>query len=335
MERRLNLPEGMTEARHTAEGWSTKIALMEDEDGAFGRECPQPDCLNYFKLFRDEYGQARERRRLTCPACGHTGDDQSFFTPDQLRRIRAGQDQFLRAAAHEVISEFSRSMGNRTVRLGPGVSIRYTAHHNPAPSPHPLPTYDEMPTLRTYECPNGGHRAVIYDLLTACPYCGPETPPRAVFDDNLAAMSRRLDDAQSMSAEAKAGGEQTTVLEQALTRVISALQNLAKQIHAQADKEPASGNPWQNVDRLRGQWVKDFGRDPISGLDSETIRTLRLAFGRRHIIEHNGSVADERYVKETQDGIAGRRVRLTTEFVRGSHAAAQTLANSLEETAAR
>jgi hypothetical protein len=148
-------------------------------------------------------------------------------------------------------------------------------------------------------------------------------------------MSRRLDDADGMSAEAKAGGEQTTVFEQALTRVISALQNLAKQIHGQANKEPPSGNPWQNVDRLRSRWLEDFGRDPIADLDSETIRTLKLAFGRRHIIEHNGSVADERYVKETEDGIVGRRVRLTTAFVRDGHAAAQALADSLEKSAAR
>ncbi len=314
----------------TPDGWSSNISLATDADGAFGRQCP--DCRNYYKLFLDDYQLARDRRRLTCPACGHTGSDESFITTDQRRRLKAGTDQFLRAAAHAAMSEFLREMGGRTVRLGPNASLTYNTRPSPPPITTPLPSYVERETLRTFTCPNGGHRAVIYDLLAFCPYCGPDTPPRAVFDDNIAAMSRRLDDADAMPAEKVAAGEQTTAIEQSLGRVVSALQTLAKRLHARADKDEPKGNPWQNIDRLTELWVASFEADPLEGLPKETVQALRLGFARRHVLEHNGGVVDERYRRETGEGTVGRRVRFGSALVRQVTAAANQLADCLEAT---
>ncbi len=322
----------MSPLRKTAHGWEAQIGIITDADGGFGRQCP--DCGAYFKLFAAEYGHARRQHRLTCPACAFTTNDENFATADQRRRIKAGTEQFLQATVHEALADFSRGFADRTVRLGPNASIRYTAHHNPPPLASPLPTYLEQRTLRTFTCPNGGHRAVIHDLLTACPYCGPNTPPRAVFDDNLAAMRRLLDTASSMTHEQVAAGEQTTAVEQALTRVVGALQSIAKQLHTRAGKQPPVDNPWQNADRLRRRWSEDFGQDPFAGIGAGAEKTLRLAFNRRHVIEHNGSVVDERYVKATGEGRVGRRLRVTAGFVVEVHRAAEQLATYLERTSA-
>lgn len=55
-----------------------------------------------------------------------------------------------------------------------------------------LPTFFEQTTLRTFECPTAAI-TLSCDLLTFCPWCGPEkTPPYAVFEDNLAAQDRLL-----------------------------------------------------------------------------------------------------------------------------------------------
>ena len=332
MSPRFRPPEGMSELEKTPEGYSAKLRLLTDEDGTFGRECPNQDCLNYFKLYEDEF-LAAEGTQLTCPACAHTGDVGTFWTPDQLRRIEGGQRQFLEAAGHAVISDFLNDMGGRTVR-GKGSSLTYSRSYSAPPAARPLPTYEERATLRTFACPRG-HRAVIYDLLAACPYCGPDTPPRAVFDDNLAAMARRLDDADSMTPEQIAAGEQTAAVEQALTRTVAAIQNVAKQVHARADVEQPEGNPWQNAERLRKQWKRSFKTDPLKGLDEVTLKTLELAFARRNVLEHNMGVADAPYIKATGEGTLGRRVRFRSDFVRQAIAAAQALSDQLEATAGR
>jgi hypothetical protein len=204
--------------------------------------------------------------------------------------------------------------------------------------PKPLPTYVEKQTIRTFLCPNGGHRAVIYDLLAFCPYCGPEkTPPHAVFDDNLAAMRRLLAVVTDLPPDAQtaiqAAGGTTALSERALGGAVAALQSLAKQLHAQAGKPVASGNPWQNADRLRRQWLQDFSADPLAGLSAEQARILNLSFARRHVLEHNGGVVDERYRLETGEGTLGHRLRVRADFVEEAFVAATALADRLEATA--
>lgn len=80
---------------------------------------------------------------------------------------------------------------------------------------------------------------------------------------------------------------------------------------AEPSLPPPKGNPWQNVDRMQRHWLTDFGRDPIDGLDAASVQTLRLAFARRHVLEHNGGLVDEAYTRETGEGAIGRRVRIT------------------------
>ena len=215
--------------------------------------------------------------------------------------------------------------------------IEWTAHRNPPRSPRHLPTYVEQATIRTFECPNGGYHAVIYDLLTFCPWCGPDkTPPHAVFEDNLAAQRRLLALVGELPDEARASveavGGVTALTERALTGIVAAIQNLAKRLHAQRGTPPKD-NPWQNADRLQRQWLADFDQDPLDGLDAATVRTLRLAFLRRHVLEHNGGLIDERYQRETGEGIIGRRVRITPGFVDRTLEAVVALAERLEGTA--
>lgn len=327
MVQRFRPPLGMSPLRKTATGYETKIALLRDEDGTFGRECPNPDCRNYFKLYEDEF-LAAPGSQLTCPACAHTGGVDAFGTLDQVHRIQAGQRQAVEAMAHAAIADFLRDMGGRTVK-GKGFSLTYNTTISPPPPTRPLPTYEERATLRTFHCPNG-HRAVIYDLLAACPYCGPDTPPRAIFDDNLAATLRQLDDADAMSPERIAGGAQTAAVEDALKRIVAALQNLAKQLHARADVVQPGDNPWQNAERLRKQWKRSFKADPLRGLDEETVKVVKLMFARRHALEHNGGVADARYIKETGEGTLNRRIRVRSAFVRQAIEATRALADQLQ-----
>jgi hypothetical protein len=116
--------------------------------------------------------------------------------------------------------------------------------------------------------------------------------------------------------------------------VVSAAQNFAKQLHARAEKSAPDGNPWQNVDRLRKQWQASFSTDPMAGVSGDVVATLRLGFERRHVLEHNGGVADERYVKDSGDKIRlDRRIRFDGAFVRRFMEAVTQLADTLEATA--
>jgi len=325
----------MTPPRRAGSQVTSHLSLPLDADGFFGRECPSRDCLAYFKLHLDDYGIARSAQRLTCPVCGTTESDEHFHTQEQVSRMHAGAVELARGALDEVLRDFARKPPIRNSRGM--VTFQWKAPGQPH-VPKPLPTYVERQTIRTFVCPNGGHRAVIYDLLAFCPYCGPDaTPPRAVFDDNLAAMRRLLVVVTELPPEAReaveAAGGATALAERALGGAVAALQTLAKHLHARAGKPAPSGNPWQSLDRLHRQWLDDFGSDLLAALMPEQVRSLRLGLARRHVLEHNGGVVDERYWQETAEGTLGHRVRVRGPFVVEVLAAAVVLADQLEATA--
>lgn len=335
MSRTFRVPDGMAPPERSGDLVTSSVSIPLDADGFFGRECPNRDCLAYFKVHRDDYSLARAAHRLTCPTCGATQSDEHFHTPEQIKRMRAGAMELARGVVHRTFRDLARRPPTRNSRGA--ITFQWKAPSRPH-IPKPLPTYVEKQTIRTFVCPNGGHRAVIYDLLAFCPYCGPEkTPPRAVFDDNFAAMRRLLAVVTELPLEAQtaiqAAGGTTALAERALGGAMAALQSLAKQLHAQAGKPAASGNPWQNADRLRRQWLQDFNTDPQAELSSEQVRTLHLSFARRHVLEHNGGVVDERYRQETGEGTLGHRLRIRAQFVEEAFAAAAALADRLEATA--
>jgi hypothetical protein len=117
---------------------------------------------------------------------------------------------------------------------------------------------------------------------------------------------------------------------------VAASQNLAKQLHAHAERPAVKGNPWQNVDRLTKQWRQSFRVDLLDGLEDATVRTLRLAFARRHVLEHNGGVIDDDYVGQTGEGVVGRANSTQARLCRReAFAAMEELADRLEMSSAR
>lgn len=318
--------------RRTSSGWSAQVVLYSDEAGYFGRCCPDSDCQAFFKLRTDEFAAAPESLQLTCPECGHTSHHERFMTPEQTGRAEAALRELAEGAVDQLLRDFSRRRGTTRFKGG---RIEWKAHRNPPRHVKPLPSYVERATLREFHCPRG-HSAVIYDLLAFCPWCGADTPPRAVFGDSLAAQRQLLALVEEQPEEARADiaarGGVTSQAERALTAAVAASQNLAKQLHAQAGKEKPKSNPWQNVDRLAKQWRNAFKVDLLDGLDADTVKTLRLAFARRHVLEHNGGVMDEDYIGQTGEGTVGRRIRIRTPFVEQAFAAVEKLADRLEAT---
>jgi hypothetical protein len=319
--------------RRTSRGWEGRVALYTDEEGYFGRRCPDSDCRAFFKLNTAQFDAAPESLRLTCPECGHEAHHERFMTSEQTRRGEAALQELGEAAADAILRDFSRRLGTQRFKGG---HIEWKAHRNPPRRPRPIANYVEQATIRMFACPRG-HSAVIYDLLAFCPWCGTDTPPRAVFADSLASQRRLLALIEDQPAEARADiearGGVTALAERALTGAVAASQNLAKQLHGQRHKPAVKGNPWQNVDRLAKKWRQSFQVELLDGLDDATVRTLRLAFGRRHVLEHNGGVIDDDYVSQTGEGVLGRRIRIRLNFVEEAFAAIEKLADRLEMTA--
>jgi hypothetical protein len=73
-------------------------------------------------------------------------------------------------------------------------------------------------------------------------------------------------------------------------------------------------NWFQNVDRSRKAFSDPAG-DPFDCLGEQELEFLRVNIEKRHVIGHNLSVADDRYVEATQDEQPERTVQLLGEEI--------------------
>lgn len=58
------------------------VPLQTDDEGYFGRECPVEECLGYFKVTPGT--GIKGPAPCHCPYCGHSGDQKTFFTQEQI-----------------------------------------------------------------------------------------------------------------------------------------------------------------------------------------------------------------------------------------------------------
>jgi hypothetical protein len=62
------LPEGIGDVHETKTGFEASISIPVDEDGFFGRECPE--CGRLFKMHFGQYEALPDDLELICPYCG-------------------------------------------------------------------------------------------------------------------------------------------------------------------------------------------------------------------------------------------------------------------------
>ena len=113
------LPEGVSDLEKSADSFSAKVTIPTDEEGFFGRNCPE--CERLFKLREDQWVALPDGTVTTCPYCGHqSADPGDFLTPQQHERAMSALMSVAEQYAHQTIRDVFR--GLETPRLRPGQS---------------------------------------------------------------------------------------------------------------------------------------------------------------------------------------------------------------------
>ena len=118
--------------RHGSEIMSS-VSIPSDDDGFFGRECPERDCLAYFKLHGDEYHLAKETGLLSCPSCGIRANHETFMTPEQVQRSNAAIRELAEATAHQLLRDALQGL-----QVPPGIRGQLDLQARPAAPPTAL-----------------------------------------------------------------------------------------------------------------------------------------------------------------------------------------------------
>jgi hypothetical protein len=285
------------------------ITMENDEDGFFGRECPNDECLGYFKV---ELGTGLQGQDLPChcPYCGHTDSHDHFWTQDQLEYA---QSVGMRKAQDYMLGRLKDAFPPTRPRPGDFISISWKVKPG---TPLPLHHYKEKKLETTVICDACGLRYAVYGVFAYCPDCGAHNSLQ-ILVSNLDLASRELELAGTIN-QPLAGQLVSDALENAVAAFDAFARELFRVSAELSSSPPQAGNlSGQNLTGLKTRVEDLFGIDLSSPFDTHEWTDLVRAFQKRHLIAHKMGVIDNAYIASTGDpgAVKGRKVALSPEEV--------------------
>lgn len=279
------------------------ISIPRDDDGYTGRECPDDDCIGYFKIV---FGTGLpDSTTCVCPYCGTTEDHDHFWTQDQLEYAHSAALEQISVAIHRDLKsmEFEVRPPRNSI-LGIGFSLRVEPR-----KPIPLHQYAEKELETRVDCEQCTLKYAIYGVFGYCPDCG-EHNSLQILHANLALGRKILDAAKEVEAELR-----PKLLEKALENCVSAFdgwgRNMAERnADLAVDSTKAARVRFQN---FRGLCAKlDDLWDFQHPLDANEFDLVNKVFQKRHLIAHRMGVVDQAYLDKSGDQTAmvGRKVAI-------------------------
>lgn len=285
------------------------IPIENDEDGFFGRECPNEDCLGYFKV---ELGTSLQGEDLPChcPYCGHEDSHDHFWTQDQLKHI---QSVAMREGQDYVLGMLKDALPPTRPRPSDLISVSWEVKPG---APLPLHHYQEKQLETTVVCDVCGLRYAVYGVFAYCPDCASHNSLQ-MLESNLDLASRELELASTIS-QPLADQLVSDSLENAVATFDAFSRELFR-VNAKLSSAPrrAESLSGQNLIGLRTKVDELFGIDLSSPFEADEWTALLRAFQKRHLMAHKMGVIDDSYVACAGEpgAVKGRKVALSPEEV--------------------
>jgi hypothetical protein len=291
-------------------GNKIEVPIPKDENGDLGRECPNADCLGYFKI-RPGTGLTGKELPCHCPYCGHTGPMKQFFTAAQIEYGKS-------VALRQVNDAIFQDLKQLEFKSRPGSLIKLSLTVKPG-QPIPIRCYREEQLETEVVCDHCTLHYAIYGLFAFCPDCRTHNSTQILGKNlDLVVKLLALSDAQDDQAL------QRQMLEDALENCISAFDGFGRETcrvraASSTDAKKAQSISFQNIEFAADRVKELFGVNLRAAVASTDWIATHHAFMKRHVVSHRSGVVDDRYVAETGDPhvVVGRRVPISLAEVQG------------------
>jgi len=295
---------------HSDEGKiEISVPLLVDQNGFFGRECPQEKCKKYFKVLPGT--GLKETDHCICPYCGYKGSNPEFFTPDQIKRVHTAAMNVAYDKVKQMLGRWNDGLKPRG-RYGMDIAMRIKDG-----APQQLHIYSEKDLETTVECNNCTLKYSVYGVFAFCPDCGQHNSQQIFYKD-LEVIGRSLDIAESSEKEIR-----ELMIEAAVDKCVSSFDGFGRELcRLVSDKtRQDSGKStfsFQNLTGANTNFQKLSGAELKTGIHDDEWQILVLNFQKRHLFAHKKGVIDQEYIDKTGDysAVVGRKVSLSIEEIR-------------------
>jgi hypothetical protein len=285
-----------------------EVPMRSDAEGYFGRECPEKNCLGYFKVTPGT--GVKGPAPCHCPYCGHRGDQRTFWTPEQLEYAKSVALRRITEAVIKDLKSLEFSYNPPRGSFGIGFSMKVEGR------PHPIRHYREKRLETEVICDNCTLRYAIYGAFGFCPDCGVHNSHQ-ILAKNLDLAEKQITLARQVDTDLA-----NHLTGNALEDAVSSFDGFGREtcrIRAASATSPSKAEnlSFQNLAGAR-QKVQDlFNIDLAANITSDEWNFACRCFQKRHVLAHNMGVVDDAYLRATADprAIAGRKIAIDTEEV--------------------
>lgn len=280
------------------------ITLYSDEKGYFDRECPNENCLYTFKIHMEDWKEKVSDEEVHCPMCGHVDTADKWWTQDQLDSMEEIAASY---AMSWISDELDRAFGSlaRSTRNNKFVKITYKPGRRITFQNNPIGQREEWETDIT--CESCGTRYSVIGSAYFCPCCGHNSAVNAFEEsmDSVEKMLSSLGDMKQMLTASYGRDKAETMcrgmLENTIGEIVSAFQKFASCHYDKLTGKTSRVNDFQIVDKGSQLFRDAIGKGYDEWLTASELRYMNMLFQRRHLIEHNNGMVDQKYIDKSGD----------------------------------
>ena len=267
------------------------VMMASDTQGKFGHQCPQ--CSKHFRT-----SNIPSMCPLTCPYCGLRSKSFNFLTEAQIEYMR----------------NYTAALLDGIAAVEPGQEIQIVIDMDKVADGTSTESdrefyYGSTTQQTEFNCGACGQYNDIRGRYGYCASCGTRNNLSSL-EDSIASIRNDLTSGVLAPSDA---------VKRSISEFDSSLRDYLRQLATrvpmkQSRRDRLGKLLFHDLDKFTGLLKEYFGIDLLSGMrDKQAF--LSMMFHRRHIYEHGGGVADERYISESHDDSVkeGDMVRETQE----------------------
>ena len=289
------------------------ITLLSDEKGYFDRECPNENCLYTFKIYMEDWKEKVSDEEVHCPMCGHIDTSDKWWTQDQLESMQEIAANYAMSLISEKLDEAFGSLA-RSTRHNKFVKITYKPGRRITFRNNPIGQSEEWETDIT--CEECGTRYSVIGSAYFCPCCGYNSAANAFGEsiDSVEKMLASLSEMKRMLTTSYGRDKAETMcrglLESSVGDIVSAFQKFAACHYDKLTRKTSRVNDFQIVEKGSQLFKDATGKGYEEWLSDKDLREMNMLFQRRHLIEHNNGMVDQKYIDKSGDSsyVIGQRL---------------------------
>lgn len=283
---------------------TVQVMIASDKHGLFGHACPR--CGGYWRS-----DSTPARWPMCCPYCPFRSASHLFLTE--------GQKAFVNRFCEHYWETLEKPDGKYTLNLDK------IADEVMKGAKAPNFFYAETSQQQQWRCQSCGSHNDILGKFGSCSCCGAR--------NNFVLLAAEL---KTLKSEVKA--KPAATLREAVSKFEAAGRDYIKamrEVVALSDKrgKRADALRFHDFERIQTEMKEIFDIDVAKGFKADEIELAKIMFLRRHVHEHNGGVADDKYLKQSGDGTVklGQAIREKPEDVRAFIGVLDRMASNLDE----